>query len=112
MNKATLKTLVVDAFPTCGPHRHTFSEDTMVANCLRQRNIIAYDTKDEAGGERYNPFAPGHHLMYRPPANPKDDWYSNYSINCKVSGGYRVFCNCLSSEKLTVYHFIHFLVGH
>eukprot|EP00986_Skeletonema_menzelii_P015528 scaffold11942_cov137-Skeletonema_menzelii.AAC.2 len=83
MNKATLKTLVVDGFPKCFPHRHTFSEDTMVANCLRQRNILPYDTKDEAGGERYNPFAPGHHLMYHPPANPKDDWYSNYSIDCK-----------------------------
>ena len=85
MNKATLKTLVVDAFPACMPHMHTFSEDVMVATCLRKRNILPYDTKDEAGGERYMPFAPGHHLNYLPPANPKDDWYSNYSINCKVS---------------------------
>mmetsp|Transcript_31738 Transcript_31738/g.41013 ORF Transcript_31738/g.41013 Transcript_31738/m.41013 type:complete len:200 (+) Transcript_31738:535-1134(+) len=83
MNKATLKTLVVDGLPKCRPHMHTFSEDVMVANCLRQRNILPYDTKDEAGGERYMPFAPGHHLNYHPPANPKDDWYSNYSINCK-----------------------------
>mmetsp|Transcript_3160 Transcript_3160/g.6616 ORF Transcript_3160/g.6616 Transcript_3160/m.6616 type:complete len:1023 (+) Transcript_3160:49-3117(+) len=83
MNKATLKTLVVDGLPKCRPHFHTFSEDVMVANCLRQRNILPYDTKDEAGGERYMPFAPGHHLNYHPPANPKDDWYSNYSINCK-----------------------------
>ena len=91
MNKATLKTLVVDGLPKCRPHMHTFSEDVMVANCLRQRNILPYDTKDEAGGERYMPFAPGHHLNYHPPANPKDDWYSNYSINCKVSRSSLVF---------------------
>lgn len=36
MNKAALKTLVVDAFPQCFPHMHTFSEDVMVAACLRK----------------------------------------------------------------------------
>ncbi len=39
MNKAALKTLVVDAFPQCFPHMHTFSEDVMVATCLRKVNI-------------------------------------------------------------------------
>jgi len=83
MNKAALKTLVVDGFPNCFPHMHTFSEDVMVATCLRKMDILPYDTKDEAGGERYMPFQPGHHLTYRPPKNPKDDWYSNYSVDCK-----------------------------
>ena len=50
---------------------------------LFQMDILPYDTKDEAGGERYMPFQPGHHLTYRPPKNPKDDWYSNYSVDCK-----------------------------
>lgn len=36
MNKATLKTLVVDGFPNCFPHMKTFSEDVMVATCLRK----------------------------------------------------------------------------
>jgi hypothetical protein len=60
-----------------------------------QFGIFPYDTKDENGGERYNPFSPGHHLKYFPPANPKEDWYSNYSINCKASEGscmYSVSC--------------------
>jgi len=83
MNKAALKTLVVDGFPTCFPHMHTFSEDVMVATCLRKMDIVPYDTKDEAGGERYMPFQPGHHLTYHPPKNPKDDWYSNYSVDVK-----------------------------
>lgn len=38
MNRAALKTLVVDAFPQCFPHMHTFSEDVMVATCLRKVN--------------------------------------------------------------------------
>jgi len=84
MNKAALKTLVLN-LPNgkCFPHMHTFSEDCMVANCFRKNGIVPYDTKDEDGGERYMPFQPGHHLTYRPPANPKDDWYSNYSVDVK-----------------------------
>lgn len=81
MNKAGLKALVVDGFPNCFPHMKTFSEDVMVATCFRKMGILPFDTKDEAGGERYMPFQPGHHLTYRPPANPKDDWYSNYSVD-------------------------------
>merc|ERR1719491_2284202 len=34
MNKAALKALVVDGFPTCMPHLHTFAEDVMVAQCF------------------------------------------------------------------------------
>jgi len=83
MNKAALKTLVVDGFPQCFPHLKTFSEDVMVATCFRKMEILPFDTKDEAGGERYMPFQPGHHLTYTPPANPKDDWYSNYSVDVK-----------------------------
>ncbi|KAL7473559.1 hypothetical protein ACHAXS_014002 [Conticribra weissflogii] len=83
MNKAALKTLVVDGFPNCFPHLKTFSEDVMVATCFRKMDILPYDTKDDAGGERYMPFQPGHHLTYFPPKNPKDDWYSNYSVDVK-----------------------------
>jgi len=36
MNKAALKTLVVDGFPKCFPHMKTFSEDVMVATCFRK----------------------------------------------------------------------------
>lgn len=56
MNKAALKLLVVDGFPNYFPHLKTFSEDTMVARILRKMGVYPYDTKDEEGGERYNPF--------------------------------------------------------
>jgi glycoprotein-N-acetylgalactosamine 3-beta-galactosyltransferase len=58
MNKAALKALVVNAFPTCMPHSKTFAEDVMVAQCFRNKlKVFPYDTKDEHGGERYMPFA-------------------------------------------------------
>lgn len=58
MNKAALKGLVAFAFPKCMPHMHTFAEDVMVAQCLRNHlQVFPYDTKDEHGGERYMPFA-------------------------------------------------------
>lgn len=40
MNRAALKALVVDAFPQCFPHMHTFSEDVMVATCLRKVRYV------------------------------------------------------------------------
>ena len=111
MNKAALKLLVVNGFPNYFPHAHTFSEDTMVARIFKKMGVHAYDTKDEEGGERYNPFdvsrhdsrfvhvgssltyflpqillafyQPGHHWGYRPPADISKDWYAKYSIDVK-----------------------------
>ena len=39
MNKAALKTLVVDGFPKYFPHMHTFSEDVMVATTFRKVSL-------------------------------------------------------------------------
>eukprot|EP00532_Pseudo-nitzschia_australis_P011035 CAMPEP_0168230152 /NCGR_PEP_ID=MMETSP0140_2-20121125/15754_1 /TAXON_ID=44445 /ORGANISM="Pseudo-nitzschia australis, Strain 10249 10 AB" /LENGTH=1107 /DNA_ID=CAMNT_0008162207 /DNA_START=48 /DNA_END=3371 /DNA_ORIENTATION=+ len=84
MNKATLKLLVTEGFPNYFPHLKTFSEDTMVAKLLKKINmVLPYDTKDDAGGERYMPFLPGHHYSYHLPENPDTDWYAKYSIDIK-----------------------------
>jgi len=84
LNKAALKSLVVDGMPKCMPHHKTFAEDVMVAACLRnQFKVFPYDTKDEDGGERYMPFMPAHHLTYEIPEGPTDDWYAKYSIDIK-----------------------------
>jgi hypothetical protein len=56
LNKAALKALVVNGLPNYFPHAHTFSEDTMIARIFKKMGIVPYDTKDEAGGERYMPF--------------------------------------------------------
>jgi len=84
MNKAALKLLVTEGFPNYFPHRKTFSEDTMVATLFKKINmVLPYDTKDDAGGERYMPFLPGHHYSYRLPKDPSKDWYAKYSIDIK-----------------------------
>ena len=84
MNKAALKLLVTEGFPNYFPHRKTFSEDTMVANLFKKiNNVLPYDTKDDAGGERYMPFLPGNHYSYRIPSEPGKDWYAKYSIDIK-----------------------------
>jgi glycoprotein-N-acetylgalactosamine 3-beta-galactosyltransferase len=85
MNKAAFKLLVTEGFPNYFPHAHTFSEDTMVAKLFRKMGVLAYDTKDEDGGERYMPFLPGHHWGYKLPKDPANskDWYAKYSINIK-----------------------------
>lgn len=83
LNKAALKTLVVYGFPKYFPNLRTFSEDTMVARVLRNFGVFPYETKDEAGGERYMPFMPGHHYGYRLPDDHEQDWYAKYSINIK-----------------------------
>jgi len=85
LNKAALKLLVTVAFPRCFVHMQTFAEDVMVAQCLRDQGVFPYETKDEFGGERYMPFAPGHHYNYRLPKDivHSKDWYVRYSIDIK-----------------------------
>eukprot|EP00934_Nitzschia_sp_Nitz4_P007586 Nitzschia sp. Nitz4//scaffold3_size479765//456684//459593//NITZ4_000191-RA/size479765-augustus-gene-1.631-mRNA-1//-1//CDS//3329551031//7576//frame0 len=83
MNKAALKLLVTEGFPNYFPHAHTFSEDTMVARLFRKMGVLAYDTKDDEGSERYMPFLPGHHWGYHLPKDKNSDWYAKYSIDIK-----------------------------
>lgn len=54
LNKASLKGLVTEGLTNVFPHAHTFSEDTMIARLFRKKfGVVPYETKDEAGGERY-----------------------------------------------------------
>lgn len=64
--------------------QHVFAEDVNVAHCLSVNGVIAYDTRDSNGGERFHPFTPGQHLNWRPPKKRKPDgsspdWYENYN---------------------------------
>merc|ERR1739844_669563 len=100
MNKAALKALVVDAFPKCMPHLKTFAEDVMVAQCFRNKiNVYPFDTKDEAGGERYMPFQPAHHLTYKIPKDIESDWYPKYSIDIKEG-----YDHC--ADRSVAFHYI------
>jgi glycoprotein-N-acetylgalactosamine 3-beta-galactosyltransferase len=83
LNKAALKTLVVKGLPEYFPHAVTFAEDATIARVYRNFGVYPYETKDDAGGERYMPLTPGRHYGYRIPKDPRRDWYAKYSINIK-----------------------------
>ena len=66
--------------PKCYAHQRGFWEDVNVANCLnKSAGIEAIDTRDELGGERFNPFSPGVHLTYRIDHSNSMDWYPKYN---------------------------------
>lgn len=57
-----------------------FWEDVNVAHCLHVQGVDAYDTRDEEHRERFMPFRPGDHLLYKiPPKHP--DWFAEYTAN-------------------------------
>lgn len=54
------------------------AEDLEMGKCLETVGVIASDTRDELGRERFHPFIPEHHLI--PGILPKDMWYWNYNF--------------------------------
>jgi glycoprotein-N-acetylgalactosamine 3-beta-galactosyltransferase len=52
LNKAALKLLVTSGWGS-DPDRQTYAEDVFVSRALLDKGVMAYDTKDETGAERY-----------------------------------------------------------
>ena len=52
LNKAALKLLVTGGWGTAA-ERETYAEDVFVAAAFREHGLLAYDTKDDTGAERY-----------------------------------------------------------
>lgn len=65
LNKAALKALVVNGLPNYFPNNVTFADDWMLGRLFQKMGIFAYDTKDENGGERFNPFPVSHCFLNR-----------------------------------------------
>jgi len=80
LNKAALKTLVLNGLPRYFQHERTSTEDVVIAWVFRRLGVVPYPTKDDTGGERYNPLSPGTHYRYRR-TNHKRDWYSRYALD-------------------------------
>jgi glycoprotein-N-acetylgalactosamine 3-beta-galactosyltransferase len=91
LNKAALKTLVVNGLPQFNVHEASFAEDLVIGRMLRKLGVYPYETKDESGGERYMPFTPSNHYSYRKPLDPSSYWYTKFSIDIKE--GYDHFAN-------------------
>lgn len=54
------------------------SEDLEMGKCMESAGVIAGDTRDELGRERFHPFIPEHHLI--PDILPKTMWYWSYNF--------------------------------
>ena len=80
LNKAALKTLVLNGLPRYFQNERTSTEDVVIAWVFRRLGVVPYPTKDNTGGERYNPLSPGTHYRYRM-TNHKRDWYRKYALD-------------------------------
>jgi len=80
INKAALKLFVVDGGNVPDalalPQKHTSGVDLMIARLFRRFGVYPYDTKDDAGGERFMVTTPGHHYDSKFPP-----WYHKQSID-------------------------------
>ena len=64
----------------CAPQLQTPTEDVQIAKCLSLIGVVAEDTRDAQGKERFHPFAPGHHLTIKPPQKGQPrDWFYDYT---------------------------------
>ncbi|CAN0027829.1 unnamed protein product [Ectocarpus fasciculatus] len=56
----------------CQPHTKQSWEDVLVSRCLKNNGVVAFDTRDDLGRERFHPFSPAVHFGYRMPETPED----------------------------------------
>ena len=57
LNKASLKALVVKAFPECQIREGAWFDDVAIGHCFRGQQIHPYDTQNDFGEERYMLYA-------------------------------------------------------
>ncbi|CAM9302545.1 unnamed protein product [Pylaiella littoralis] len=100
LNQASVKLLASHLDDeSCHAHQKCSWEDVNIAACLRQQGVVAHDTRDDFGRERFHPFTPGQHFSYRIPKNPEKDWYIDYSIDLKIGR------ECCSRNSLS-FHYV------
>ena len=71
----------------CMPNEHSHADDHYVGCCLEKRlGIVAWDTRDAMGGERFHVFPPPICTEYRLPQNiekaVREDYYYAYVPCC------------------------------
>ena len=51
-------------------------EDVELGRCLNNLGVVAGDSRDSQGRQRFMPYTPHHHLI--PGAIPQDSWYWSF----------------------------------
>jgi glycoprotein-N-acetylgalactosamine 3-beta-galactosyltransferase len=96
LNKAALKLLVNDGWGAAA-ERETYAEDLFLAAAFRENGVLAYDTKDDSGAERYMHYPPGLHVDDK--LDVKYSWYKKDSIDVQMGLNH-------SSPKSIAFHYI------
>ena len=86
----------------CSPSLKTPTEDVQIAKCLKNTvGIEPEDTRDSEGRERFHPFAPGHMLTIKPPAQGQPrDWFYDYTKEWPPLPG----AECCSSGSVSFHY--------
>lgn len=83
------------------------AEDLEMGRCLQALGVVAGDTRDELGRERFHPFVPEHHLI--PGILPADMWYWSYNYYDAKQVGFSCFLACFKKKLsffLSIFPFI------
>ncbi|ESO84576.1 hypothetical protein LOTGIDRAFT_222070 [Lottia gigantea] len=100
LSKQALRSFVADGLPDPRKCRsdNGGAEDLEMGKCLGNVGVIAGDSRDELGRERFNPFIPEHHLI--PGILPKTMWYWHYNFYEAKNGP-----DCCSDYAIT-FHYV------
>ncbi|ELU10340.1 hypothetical protein CAPTEDRAFT_176711 [Capitella teleta] len=79
LSREAVRRFVEQAMPSPGKCRIDAggAEDLEMGQCLQSVGVIAGDSRDSAGRERFHPFIPEHHLI--PGLVPRNNWYWDYN---------------------------------
>ncbi|XP_072030716.1 glycoprotein-N-acetylgalactosamine 3-beta-galactosyltransferase 1-like [Amphiura filiformis] len=126
ISKAGVKNLVEIAFKNfklCRPAEYPgVAEDAVIGKCLQKAGVIAGDSRDKLGRDRFHPFTPQHHLV--PSFGPvnKKWWYWKYvfyktSMGPECCSDYSISFHYVSPALMyqleyLIYHMKPFGVGH
>jgi glycoprotein-N-acetylgalactosamine 3-beta-galactosyltransferase len=105
LNKAALRLLVREAFPTCFPFATVSAEDRFVGNCLRKFNIKGYDTRDATGELRYNndpQFI--YYLNFSDPLFMEGNWVAQYLVGMTQDWPLKSGLEGASNETVSFHH--------
>lgn len=104
LSQATLRKFLaaMDDARYCSADKRTSMEDVMIARCLSHLDIHFTDTRDARGRERFHPFAPGSHLIWKPPKPGQErDWYEDYNKEWGILEGK----DCCAPDSIS-FHYI------
>ena len=77
LNRLSLRILVEDLFPTCFPHLLKGADDVVLGDCFRTVGIMASNSVDAVGAQRFHGMLPHEIARYQPTQNNKGGFYKH-----------------------------------